>query len=103
MTEILLNAALSKFGLEALGYDSSTIEDGLFKKPMGNLAGVLGDRVVDGQPVDDVLGKGVDDKPNLMLLIGSRIMNVRGERSRRNPDKRDFGVFCATAVLEARS
>jgi Dyp-type peroxidase family len=68
---VLINAAFSKFGLDTLGFNTSQVEDGFFKKPMGSLAGALGDRVENGQPIDYVLGKAAADTPDVLLLIGS--------------------------------
>jgi len=70
-SRVLVNAAFSKFGLDSLSFDTSEIEDGFLKEPMGSLAGALGDRVADGQPTDYVLGKAVADTPDVLLLIGS--------------------------------
>ncbi len=70
-SRVLVNAALSKFGLDSLGVDTSEFEDGFFKEPMGSLAGALGDRVANGQPTDYVLGRTAADTPDVLLLIGS--------------------------------
>lgn len=69
-TEVLVNAALSRFGLDALGFDGTAVGDGFFNISMGRLAGSLGDRVVDGLAVDYVIGQDRARTPDVLLLVG---------------------------------
>jgi Dyp-type peroxidase family len=68
---VLLNVAISAYGLRQLGTDLSTVEDSLFLNPMGLNAGVLGDAVdASSKPTDYVLGNTWDTTPDLILIIG---------------------------------
>lgn len=69
-TEVLVNVALSRFGLEALGFDYSAIGEGLFNLSMGKLAASLGDKVVEDRPVDYVVGQDKEHTPDILFLIG---------------------------------
>jgi Dyp-type peroxidase family len=68
---LLLNVAISAHGLERIGTDVSTVEDGLFLNPMGLNAGLLGDRVdASMTPTEYLLGSSWDTTPDLLLIIG---------------------------------
>ncbi|MEQ1662019.1 MAG: Dyp-type peroxidase [Thiobacillus sp.] len=67
----LLNIALSAHGLTQMAIDISTVEDGMFRQPMGFNAGTLGDPTDSAQlPTDYVLGKTWEDTPDILLIIG---------------------------------
>lgn len=69
-TQVLANAALSRYGLDAIGFNGIEVGDGLFNLAMGKLAGEFGDRVVDGQPIDYVTGHDRANTPDLLLILG---------------------------------
>ena len=69
-TEVLLNVAFSKLGLELVGVADPVVGDGLFNFPMGSFAAALGDRVVNGKPIDYVVGQNRDNTPDVLFLIG---------------------------------
>ena len=71
LTEILVNAAFSTYGLRALEIDGTALGEGLFNLAMGRLAGSLGDPVsASGQPVNYVVGQDRANTPDLLLLVG---------------------------------
>ena len=70
-SEVLLNVALSRYALDALGFDFREIGDGLFNVAMGRLAGVFGDRAE-----DYVVGQDKAHTPDVLLLAGSQDANA---------------------------
>jgi Dyp-type peroxidase family len=68
---VLLNVAISAHGLERIGTDVSTVEDGLFLNPMGLNAGLLGDSVdASMMPTEYILGSTWDTTPDVLLIVG---------------------------------
>lgn len=68
---VLLNIAISAHGLERIGTDLSTVEDGLFLNPMGFNAALLGDRVdASMMPTEYIVGSTWDTTPDVLLIIG---------------------------------
>jgi hypothetical protein len=88
--QVLLNVALSRYRLEALGFDYTAIGDGFFNLSMGKSAQSLGDRVVNNQPVDYVVGQDRDNAPDLLFLIGCQ-------------DDRSLDKFCASWQTSAET
>ena len=82
-TEVLVNLALSRYGLEALGFDYAAIGEGYFNLSMGSHAESLGDKVVEGKPVDYVVGQDKEHTPDVLFLIGCQ-------------DEQALKAFCAT-------
>ncbi|HEV7241923.1 MAG TPA: hypothetical protein VGQ36_22015 [Thermoanaerobaculia bacterium] len=70
-TEVLFNVALSRYALDALGFDFREIGDGLFNVAMGRLAGVFGDRAS-----DYVIGQDKANTPDVLLIAGSQDANA---------------------------
>ncbi|HKH49576.1 MAG TPA: Dyp-type peroxidase [Thermoanaerobaculia bacterium] len=64
-TEVLVNAAFSRRGLDALELRGTDVGDGFFNLAMGSLAGSLGDR-----REDYVIGRDRESTPDLLLLLG---------------------------------
>lgn len=80
-TQVLINAAVSRFGLDALGFDGTAVGDGFFNLSMGRLARSLGDRVSDGQPVDYVIGQDRARTPDVLFLLGCQDEGALDETS----------------------
>ncbi len=89
LTEVLVNAALSRYGLEALGFGHLAIGEGFFNLSMGRHAGSLGDKVVEDRPVDYVVGQDKEHTPDVLFLIGCQ-------------HERALDAFCAAWQTEAQ-
>lgn len=70
-TQVLINGAFSRRGLDALGFSGTDVGDGLFNLAMGSLAASLGDR-----REDYIIGRDRESTPDLLLLLGCQEENA---------------------------